>query len=79
MEKPAWVTPAGLRGQKSRLGSSIPYIKEKTMLNLKALSALAVAASIVSLAISSPEIVLAFMALGYLAGRNRTLVIVNRH
>lgn len=49
------------------------------MLNLKALRALAVAASIVTVAISNPEIVLAFMVLGYLAGRNRTLVIVNRH
>ena len=49
------------------------------MLNPKALGALAVAVSIVIVAISNPEIVLAFMTLGYLAGRNRTLVIVNRN
>jgi hypothetical protein len=48
------------------------------MLNLKALRAVAVAVSIVTIAISNPEIVLAFMVLGYLAGRNRTLVIVDR-
>ncbi len=48
------------------------------MLNLKALSALAVAASVITVAIAYPEIVLAFMVLGYLAGRNRTLVIADR-
>jgi hypothetical protein len=69
--------PSRLEGSEEPVRLFIP-VKESTMLNLKALSALAVAASIVTVAISCPEIVLAFMALGYLAGRNRTLVIVNR-